>query len=212
MGFHKFRVCLLLALVLTCSALAHKPLLSVDDNEDGTIYIEVGFSDGSSGSGHDIILKDMDGKVLNETKVPPESSLDIPMPGVPYTVTFSAGEGHIVTVDGPFSESSASEPEEGDKTEVAPVQEKVKPVAAAPQAVKAAPPVVAAAPASMPQMAVGGGQPVIINAGQGGGMGPGFDMAMKMMVTSNIIVAVFIAALLVIISFGIGYSVGRAKK
>ena len=212
MGFHKFRACLLVALLLTCSALAHKPLLSVDDNEDGTIYIEVGFSDGSSGSGHDLILKDMAGKVLTETKVPAESSLDIAMPNVPYTVTFDAGPGHNVTVDGPFSESTAA------ADSVAPEEVEAEAVESAPEAAvtaapaAAAPAVQTAAPAPAPVQPVSAGQPVIIAAGQGMSDSPGFNMAVKMMVTSNIIAAVFVAALLVMISFGIGYSIGKAKK
>ena len=37
---------LALILVLVHSAHAHKPLLAVEDNMDGTMYIEAGFSDG----------------------------------------------------------------------------------------------------------------------------------------------------------------------
>ena len=35
---------------------AHTPLLTVEDNEDGTIYIEGGFSDGSTATGAKILL------------------------------------------------------------------------------------------------------------------------------------------------------------
>ena len=199
MKFIKLQVCLLVAVLCSVSAFAHKPLISVDDNEDGTIYVEVGYSDGSSGAGHDIILKDMAGKVLEEVKVPDESSLDMQMPKVPYTVTFSGGSGHIVTVDGPFSEQSAQE-------EI--VEEEV----ASSEIVEQAPAL--SAPASVPAPpAVVSAQPVVLAApGVAVGNSPGFNMALKMMITTNIIIAVFIAFLLAICAFGIGYSIGKAKK
>jgi hypothetical protein len=83
-------------------ALSHVPALSVDDNEDGTIYIEVGFSDGSSGAGHKIILKEeVSEKVIAQYIVPQESALTVNKPEIPYTVTFDAGVGHSVTRKGP---------------------------------------------------------------------------------------------------------------
>ncbi len=198
MKFIKLQVCLLVAVLCSVSAFAHKPLISVDDNEDGTIYVEVGYSDGSSGAGHDIILKDMAGKVLEEVKVPDESSLDMQMPKVPYTVTFSGGPGHMVTVDGPFSEQSAQE-------EVA--EEQV----ASTEIVEQAPAV--SAPASVPAPPVVSAQPVVLAAPAAAvGNSPGFNMALKMMMTTNIIIAVFIAFLIAICAFGIGYSIGKSKK
>jgi hypothetical protein len=92
----------ILLLFSPVSLLAHKPLLMVDDNLDGTIYIETGFSDGGSGAGHTIRLLDAATKaVLIETKVPDIGSLDLQKPSVPYIVLFDAGEGHTVEMDGP---------------------------------------------------------------------------------------------------------------
>ena len=191
MKLFKLKACLLVAVFCCASALAHKPLLSVDDNEDGTIYIEVGFSDGSSGAGHDIILKDKSGEVLNELKVPDESSVDVGMPAVPYTVTFSAGEGHVVTIDGPFSDQVVTAEEETPAAKVTPVapppqptsHQAVQPVVSAPQ---------------VPQVT----QETSL----------GFNMALKMMITTNIIVAVFVAFLLSLCSFWIGYSISKSKR
>ncbi len=203
MKLFKLKACLLVAVFCCASALAHKPLLSVDDNEDGTIYIEVGFSDGSSGAGHDIILKDKSGEVLNELKVPDESSVDVGMPAVPYTVTFSAGEGHVVTIDGPFSDQVVTAEEETPAKKEAPAKEeastaKVTPVAPPPQPTshQAVQPVVSAP--QVPQVT----QETSL----------GFNMALKMMITTNIIVAVFVAFLLSLCSFWIGYSISKSKK
>lgn len=83
-------------------AQAHKPLLSVSDNDDGTISIEAGFSDGGSAAGHKIILKNQDtGEVLLQTKVGEDGALELTKPAVNFTVTLDAGEGHIVTKAGP---------------------------------------------------------------------------------------------------------------
>ncbi len=112
----------LLAAVLLCCSIslagAHKPLLAVEDNNDGTIYLEAGFSDGSSAAGHKIILKEeKTGKVISEHKVGEDGTLEVDKPKVPYTVTLDAGEGHIVTVDGPppspSEQSSAEAPPQG---------------------------------------------------------------------------------------------------
>ncbi len=81
---------------------AHKPLLSVSDNNDGTMSIEGGFSDGSSAAGHKIILRNKEtGEILRETKVGEDGTLDLKKPAVNFTVTLDAGEGHLVTQVGP---------------------------------------------------------------------------------------------------------------
>jgi hypothetical protein len=81
---------------------AHKPLLAVEDNRDGTIFIEAAFSDGSSAAGHKIVIKDKEsGKVLSEHRVGEDGGLTISKPSVKYTVTLDAGKGHVITQDGP---------------------------------------------------------------------------------------------------------------
>lgn len=145
---------ILIALFIACliapiTAFAHKPLLMVDDNGDGTIYIETGFSDGSSGSGHIIRLKDAaSGKVLAETKVPEEGSLDIKKPSVPYVVVFDAGEGHVVETEGPApsdddagNAAAADEAEETTENAAAPAPSPTAVAAPAPVAQAVAPPV-----------------------------------------------------------------------
>jgi hypothetical protein len=45
-----------LSVFLTATAFAHTPMLYVEDYGDGTIYLEGGYSDGSSASGVEILL------------------------------------------------------------------------------------------------------------------------------------------------------------
>jgi hypothetical protein len=94
------KILFLAFLVLPVALWAHTPLLVVEDNGDGTLYIEAGFSNGASAAGTDVLLKSLDGEVLWQGKMS-EDYLEVEMPSVPYTVTLDAGPGHIVTKDGP---------------------------------------------------------------------------------------------------------------
>lgn len=103
----------LMTTLLSISLFAHAPLLSVDDNGDGTIYIEGGFSNGASASGVEIIVvKDkayngpeetFKGKeIIFKGKIGSDNSLTIPKPATnKYEIYFNAGEGHIVGKKGP---------------------------------------------------------------------------------------------------------------
>jgi hypothetical protein len=109
-------VVLVVGLLLVVPAGAHTPLLSVEDNEDGTIYLEGGFSDGSSGAGVTILLVENEpyqgelpeGKelyneklVLLRTKLDEYGELTLDKPEVPYFIVFDAGPGHVVEKEGP---------------------------------------------------------------------------------------------------------------
>ena len=194
MSLAKFASVLLAVLFASSPAWAHKPMVLVEDNGDGTIYIEVGFSTGDSGAGHKIIIKEKaTEKVLSEHKVPAESALDLPMPKVPYMVVFDAGEGHDAEQEGPFVEPKEDAP---DEPEAVP----------APQAEAAPPPPQAKTPAqaaTAPQAA-----PVVLSRQPGG---PGVEMALKMMLTTQIVTAVLAAFLFGAVVFWIGYSVGKAQ-
>lgn len=96
------RLVLVGLLLIPVALWAHTPLLVVEDNEDGTIFIEAGFSNGASAAGTAIILRSKaTDEVLWEGKMVEEGAMDIPMPSEPYTVTLNAGPGHVVTKDGP---------------------------------------------------------------------------------------------------------------
>ena len=112
------RVLILMIAALTClliavSASAHTPLLYIEDNEDGTIYIEGAFSDGSSGSGMAVRLEDSNGNVLWEGKLDDYGAVEsISIPDIrPYYVIFDAGPGHVVTKEGIYP-SAIEEPED----------------------------------------------------------------------------------------------------
>lgn len=106
---------LVAGLFLAIPAGAHTPLLSVEDNEDGTISIVGAFSDGSSGAGITILIvenkiykgdkkgRDLyDGQlVLSRTELDEFGELDLDKPDVPYFIVFDAGPGHVVEQDGP---------------------------------------------------------------------------------------------------------------
>lgn len=117
-----FGLLVAVGLVWAIPAYAHTPLLSVEDNEDGTIYLEGGFSDGSSAAGVIILLveiepyeadpetkdgelekKDLyEGKlVLLRTEMDEYSELTLDKPEVPYFIILDAGPGHVVEKEGP---------------------------------------------------------------------------------------------------------------
>ena len=91
-----------MVLLLAGQASARTPLLSIVDNGDGTIYVEAGFSDGSSATGMPCRLLGKDGNVLWEGKFDVYSSVTIKKPDAdPYFVVFEGGPGHVVTKEGP---------------------------------------------------------------------------------------------------------------
>lgn len=101
-------------LLLSAFAFGHAPLLSVDDNQDGTLYLEGGFSNGASAGGVEILFledKDYKGseesfdgkKILFKTNLSNDGSLDeVVKPRVlSYLVVMNAGPGHVVAKQGP---------------------------------------------------------------------------------------------------------------
>lgn len=103
---------LAMGLGFSMSLFAHAPLLSVDDNMDGTIYIEGGFSNGASAAGIEIIIvkdKPYNGpeetfkgkEIIFKSTLGEDNSLTVPKPATDkYEVYFNAGEGHTVTKKG----------------------------------------------------------------------------------------------------------------
>lgn len=104
---------LVMGVLMSALAFAHAPLLSVDDNGDGTVYIEGGFSNGASAEGVEIIIvKDkayngpedtFKGKeIIFKGKIGSDNSLEMPKPATKkYEIYFNAGEGHVVGKKGP---------------------------------------------------------------------------------------------------------------
>ena len=101
------------SILLAANLFAHAPLISIDDNGDGTVYIEGGFSNGASAEGVEIIVvKDkayngpeetFKGKeIIYKGKLDAKNSLTLPKLATDkYEVYFNAGEGHIIGKKGP---------------------------------------------------------------------------------------------------------------
>ncbi len=109
--------------VISCVSLleiarAHTPVLLVEENKDGTIYIEPGFADGSSPAGHDVELRDeKTGELIERLVVPEEGFLEVSTPDVRFIAVFKPGRGHSVTAKDPrTAEESDEVVEEPDDT------------------------------------------------------------------------------------------------
>lgn len=91
--------------ILICSSVlatalnAHTALMTCFDNADETITCEGGFSNGASGSGVSMYVKQNDKKIIkgfmNE-----DSEFTFKKPKGEYKVIFDAGKGHVVTIKG----------------------------------------------------------------------------------------------------------------
>ena len=93
---------LIILLMLSCSVYAHSPLLLIEDNEDGTILVTAGFSNGQLAAGKPLQLKSQaSGKVLWEGKLDQQGELTCPKQSEPYTVFFDGGAGHRIEKAGP---------------------------------------------------------------------------------------------------------------
>jgi hypothetical protein len=190
-------------LSLSSPVFAHKPLLSVGDNQDGTVSVEAGFSDGASAAGHKIILKDeKTGSVIAEHRVGEDGTLQLKKPSVPYIVVLDAGEGHVVSKTGPAPSPADSSPAADTSVGDAP-----RPAAAikSPEAVSSPPPSPAAGPADT------------LRAGPSRGVepswnpSPGATMAFNMMVTTQIVIATALIFILAVVCCVAGYTVGYKK-
>jgi hypothetical protein len=86
-----------------CLARAHTPLLFLEDNGDGTLYVQAGLSTGESAGGSKVFIREKEtGRPLITITMPDSGKINVPMPKVPYTVTLDMGPGHIVTKTGPL--------------------------------------------------------------------------------------------------------------
>ncbi|MDY0094024.1 MAG: hypothetical protein RBT80_15120 [Candidatus Vecturithrix sp.] len=80
---------------------AHSPILLIEDNEDGTILVMAGFSNGDSAAGKQIQLKSQaSGAVLWEGTLEQKGELICPKQTEPYTVYFNGGPGHTIEKPG----------------------------------------------------------------------------------------------------------------
>jgi hypothetical protein len=82
------------------AAQAHTPLFDCYDNGDDTITCEGGFTDGASAEGVDIRVMDAQGKVLQQGALDAAASITFTRPAGEFSVVFSAGSEHSITVLG----------------------------------------------------------------------------------------------------------------
>ncbi len=92
--------------ILCCTtamtALAHTPVLMLEDNEDGTVTVEGGFSTGAGAEGVMCYVKTIkDGKILLSQQFPESSSITVEIPEEPYLIIFDGGPGHKIVKKGP---------------------------------------------------------------------------------------------------------------
>lgn len=106
----KFAKTILIFIFTVGSIYAHKALLLVEDNEDGTIYIEAGISTGGNVAGNMIIITEAtSGKPIWQGPVPDSGNFDIKRPNTPYIVTLDMGAGHKVSKRGPLPEAKVGD-------------------------------------------------------------------------------------------------------
>ena len=87
------------SLILSGSLYAHTAVMTCFDNGDETITCEGGFSNGASGSGVAMYIKQNQQKVI-EGIMNEDSEFTFKKPNSTYEVYFDAGEGHVVAIKG----------------------------------------------------------------------------------------------------------------
>lgn len=74
----------------------------IENNEDGTLTVEGGFSTGAGAAGINFYVKSkLERKILKHLKFPESSVIEIEIPKEPYYLVFDGGPGHKVVKDGP---------------------------------------------------------------------------------------------------------------
>ena len=92
---------LTLSIFLSSSVLAHSPYLMINNNEDGTIDITAGYSNGASGAGVNILLKSKkSGKILWQGRLDSLGEITCPKQRETYIIVFDGGPGHILEKEG----------------------------------------------------------------------------------------------------------------
>ena len=94
-----FKKILISSALLAISLNAHTAVMTCFDNGDSTITCEGGFSDGASGSGVDMYIK-QDNKKVIEGVMNEDSEFTFDKPKGAYAVYFDAGKSHVVVIEG----------------------------------------------------------------------------------------------------------------
>ncbi len=112
---HPLLTCMLFAVtliaLLTSLSHAHSPILLIEDNEDGTILVLAGFSNGQMAAGKQVQLKARaSGEVVWEGTLDQNGELTCPKQTEPYTVCFDGGPGHTIEKSGPLPQEGETVP------------------------------------------------------------------------------------------------------
>lgn len=92
---------ILCTLALSLTLHAHTLVLNIDDNEDGTIFIQGMFNTGESAEGALVVIESLNSQeVLFKKRLPSSSELNVPMPKEPYQVVLNGGPGHTIIKEG----------------------------------------------------------------------------------------------------------------
>ena len=97
-------ICLKTILILTILVFpvyAHTLVISVEDNEDGTVTIEGVYSTQEIPVGAEVRLEGEKGKVLWKGKIDWDGECTFQKPKVPYSIIVDAGPGHTAKTKGP---------------------------------------------------------------------------------------------------------------
>lgn len=90
----------MLVIAGTGSGMAHAPLLSCFDNENGTVTCEAGYSDGAPAAGQLIRVREGNGRLILESVFDKASAYSFDKPAAPFTVEFVGDPSHVATFDG----------------------------------------------------------------------------------------------------------------
>lgn len=82
---------------------AHTLHFIVEDNEDGSVTVEVMYSDGSIGAFTQVRLEGSNRSLLWKGKTDADGLVTFPKPSVPYTIIVDGGPGHIAQKKGPVA-------------------------------------------------------------------------------------------------------------
>jgi hypothetical protein len=88
------------ASLLWLSAQAHTPLFDCFEEEGNQVVCEAGFSDGASAEGIEVRMINAQGRVLARKEIEADGSATFDRPDEEFTMVFTAGESHEITVIG----------------------------------------------------------------------------------------------------------------
>lgn len=98
----KSKAIILITILAVTQIFAHRVLMMIDDNADGTITIETGLSSGGNAGGSKVVISERStGRPLSQSVVPESGVVTTKRPSVPYSVSLLMDQGHAVTQAGP---------------------------------------------------------------------------------------------------------------